>query len=489
MKTKILIILSFLLTFQIAEARRNREKVQEPDSVRIDTTAAKDLGINIDLKEDSLIVEERPEETYVPVVYTPKTSVLHIPIEINMALMEKIINDNFQGLIYEDNNIEDDSLMIKAWKEQDFMITYDGNELTYRVPIKLWIKKRFDLGITTTDREIEGSISMTFKTKIAFTRDWSIVSDTKIVEYKWIKTPTIKVIGLNIPITTIAEKLIKDNQADIGKAIDKSIREYIPLKGYVENIWNTVQDPIDISTADYKAWIRTTPKLLYSTPLHGEYGILKTTVGIQCLMEVFMGKTPRNYTKRTAIPPYKQYKDTDGNFSINILGDIPFELVDSVAKSIMVGEVFGEGRHQIIVDSIEVYGQTTELVIGLEVSGFINGKIYLTGIPYFDHEMSSIRVKDVDYRITTKNVLAKIVNLFYKKGLKRKIEENMIFSLKEELSLIKEMSRSELFNMEVMKNVRLNGFIEKLNVNKIFLTEEGIKADLDIKGKMTVKMQ
>jgi hypothetical protein len=37
--------------------------------------------------------------------------------------------------------------------------------------------------------------------------------------------------------------------------------------------------------------------------------------------------------------------------------------------------------------------------------------------------------------------------------------------------------------------VRLNGFIEKLNVNKIFLTEEGIKADLDIKGKMTVKMQ
>ena len=32
-------------------------------------------------------------------------------------------------------------------------------------------------------------------------------------------------------------------------------------------------------------------------------------------------------------------------------------------------------------------------------------------------------------------------------------------------------------------------FIEKLNVNKIFLTEEGIKADLDIKGKMTVKMQ
>ena len=489
MKTKILIILSFLLVFQIAEARRNKEVVQEPDSVRIDTTAAKDLGINFDTETDSLIVEERPEETYVPVVYTPKTSVLHIPIEINMALMEKIINDNFQGLIYEDNNIEDDSLMIKAWKEQDFMIAYDGNELTYRVPIKLWIKKRFDLGITTTDREIEGSISMTFKTKIAFSKDWSIISSTKIVEYKWIKTPTIKVIGLNIPITTIAEKLLRDNQEVIGKAIDKSIREYIPLKSYVENIWSSVQEPIDISTADYKAWIKTTPKQLYSTPIEGQYGILRTTIGVQCLMEVYMGKTPRRISKVATIPPYKQYKSTDESFNINILGDIPFELVDSVAKSIMIGEKFGEGRHEIVVDSIEVYGQTTELVIGLQVSGFINGKIYLTATPYFDNATSSIKVRDVDYRITTKNVLAKIVNLFYKKGLKKKIEENLIFSLKEELSLVKEMSRSELFNMEVFKNVHVNGFLEKLIVNKIFLTEEGIKVDLDLKGKLNVKMQ
>ena len=160
-----------------------------------------------------------------------------------------------------------------------------------------------------------------------------------------------------------------------------------------------------------------------------------------------------------------------------------------MAKSIMIGEKFGEGRHEIVVDSIEVYGQTTELVIGLQVSGFINGKIYLTATPYFDNATSSIKVRDVDYRITTKNVLAKIVNLFYKKGLKKKIEENLVFSLKEELSLVKEMSRSELFNMEVFKNVHVNGFLEKLNVNKTFLTEEGIKVDLDLKGKLNVKMQ
>lgn len=489
MKTKLLLLISLLLCYQFASAKRSRFTTQTQDSVVVDTTFAKDLALELKGEGDSLFVEERPEEVYQEVVYAPKKSTLHIPIEINMALVEKIINDNFQGLIYEDNDIEDDSLMIKAWKEHDFKIAYDGNELTYNVPIKLWIKKRFDLGITTTDREIEGSISMTFKTKIAFSKDWSILSNTKIVDYHWIKTPTIKIIGMNVPIKMIAEKLIKDYQAEIGKSIDKSVTKYIPLRDYVQNIWNMVQDPIDISTADYKAWIRTTPQQLYSTPIEGQYGILQTTLGIQCLMEVFMGKTPKTAAKATNMPQYKQYKSTDEKFSINILGDIPFEMVDSVAKSIMVGETFGEGRHQIKVDSIEVYGQEEELIIGLQVSGFINGKIYLNGTPYYNQENSSIQVKDVDFKISTKNVLAKIVNLFYKKGLKRKLEENLVFSLKEELSLVKEMTRSELFNMEIMPNVKLNGFLESLDVNKIFLTQEGIKVDLDMRGKMSVKMQ
>lgn len=489
MKAKILFMLSFLLCIQVAEAKRQRFAVQTNDSIHVDTTLVKELGIDLNAQKDSLFVEERPEESYQEVIYTPKKSTLHIPIEINMALVEKIINDNFQGLIYEDNNIEDDSLMTKAWKEQDFKIAYDGNELTYNVPIKLWIKKRFDLGITTTDREIEGSISMTFKTKIAFSKDWSILSETKIIDYQWLKTPTIKIIGMNVPIKMIAEKLIKDYQGEIGKEIDKSVTKYIPLREYVQNIWNMVQDPIDISTADYKAWIRTTPQQIYSTPIEGQYGILRTTVGVQCLMEVFMGKTPKADVKVSNMPQYKQYRTTDEKFSINILGDIPFEMVDSVAKSIMIGETFGEGRHQIKVDSIEVYGQESELIIGLQVSGFINGKIYLNGTPYFNQENSSIQVKDVDFKISTKNVLAKIVNLFYKRGLKRKLEENLVFSLKEELSLIKEMTRSELFNMEIMPNVKLNGYLETLNVNKIFLAKEGIKVDLDLRGKMSVKMQ
>ena len=52
----------------------------------------------------------------------------------------------------EDNNIEDDSLMVKAWKERDFKITYVDNVLNYEIPVKIWIKKRTSRKITNCYR-------------------------------------------------------------------------------------------------------------------------------------------------------------------------------------------------------------------------------------------------------------------------------------------------------------------------------------------------
>ena len=124
------------------------------DSTIIQTEVLLD---SMQISNDSIVLDsiERPEEIYDEKVFSPTTSTLHIPININIPLLEAKINNHFKGLIYEDNNIEDDSLMVKAWKERDFKITYVDNVLNYEIPVKIWIKKRFGLGFTYTDQEIE----------------------------------------------------------------------------------------------------------------------------------------------------------------------------------------------------------------------------------------------------------------------------------------------------------------------------------------------
>lgn len=433
--------------------------------------------------------ENRPEEEYEEIIYTPKTSILHIPLDINISFLEKKLNETFSGVIYEDNDIEDDSLMVRAEKAKDFKIQYENNVLEYEVPIKFWVKKRFDLGITHTDKEIEGAIDLKFRTAINLSKEWNILSKTEILDYSWIKKPVLKVGFMDVRITFIVDKIIKDNKSEIQKTIDKALNEQVPLRTYAQSLWDLVQDPIDISTDGYKAWIKTTPIQIYTTPIVGYQGKINTTFGVKCLMDVYLGNTPVFVKKESTLPPLSIYAKTDEKFNMNILADVPFTILDSMAKKTMEGQTFGEGKKSVVVDSVEVFGQNEKLIVGLGIVGFVNGFVYLECVPYYDRETASIRVRDVDYKIKTKNILAKVVNLFYKKGMKRRMEEGLVFSLKEEYHLVKDMSRSELFNMEIVPNVKLDGFINDLNVDNIFITKMGLKISMDLYGKLKITVE
>ena len=147
------------------------------------------------------------------------------------------------------------------------------------------------------------------------------------------------------------------------------------------------------------------------------------------------------------------------------------------------------GKKMVVIDSLDIYGQNEKIVIGVGVKGFVNGMVYLHGVPYYESETSSIRIKEVEYELKTKNVFANIANLFYKKGLTRIIEEKLVIPIDEYLNLAKEMGRSELFDMELMENVRMNGLLNELNVDEIFPTANGLKISIFFSGKIKIRVE
>ena len=60
---------------------------------------------------------QKPMESYVePVEVPPSVSMVNIPIRLNAAEIERLLNSKLSGAIYEDNNLDDDGLMLKATK-------------------------------------------------------------------------------------------------------------------------------------------------------------------------------------------------------------------------------------------------------------------------------------------------------------------------------------------------------------------------------------
>ena len=126
-------------------------------------------------------------------------------------------------MIYEDNSLDNNggyNLMYKAWKKEDIKIAFNNDLLTYRVPLKLWIKAGWKIekfGYSISDyREINAEIALKFHTKLTLNPDWSITTQTVSDGYEWLSSPVLKMWPVDVPITYIANLILDYNQKTIS---------------------------------------------------------------------------------------------------------------------------------------------------------------------------------------------------------------------------------------------------------------------------------
>ena len=161
----------------------------------------------------------KPSEEYNAPKYTPQPSVINLPLSVNIIDIQNKLNKQFSGLIYNDDSYENnnnDNIMVKAWKKEDFKLNYSDDGMWYRIPLKLWIKagwKVSKLGITLSDyREVNAEIALKFKTKFTINKDWSFTTVTTSDGFEWLSTPVMKIGPIDVPITSVASMILKANK-------------------------------------------------------------------------------------------------------------------------------------------------------------------------------------------------------------------------------------------------------------------------------------
>ena len=63
-----------------------------------------------------------------PLVYENIPSYINLPISVKLKDIENQTNSALNGLIYEDNTIEDDDIEMKVWKQAPITIVSDKGE-------------------------------------------------------------------------------------------------------------------------------------------------------------------------------------------------------------------------------------------------------------------------------------------------------------------------------------------------------------------------
>jgi len=147
----------------------------------------------------------KPEpDDAVPLVYEQTSSFISLPVTIKLKDVENQINKTLNGLIYEDNNIEDDNLTVKIWKLAP--ITLENNQegkIKTILPLKAVIQYRFGIskfGISMYDtREINLNGKVNLESNVGLT-NWKINTQTELKSLDWNNSPSIVIAGKNISI-------------------------------------------------------------------------------------------------------------------------------------------------------------------------------------------------------------------------------------------------------------------------------------------------
>ena len=436
---------------------------------------------------------EAPKESY---LYKGKQvekniSTIGIPFEITMADVERQINANIKDLVYEDNSMEDnnyDNFMCKVYKRENIVVTTQNEAFTFTVPLKVWAKVGYKvMGMTIPPQELNFEFNVKFGSKFSIAPNWEANVQSFPIGYDWIKKPTVRLAGFDISVAGLVEKALNSKQDAILKALDDAVRKNVEIKKYIVQAWNTAMQPYLLSEK-YRTWLKITPTELQMTPLTTANNKVKATIGILAYTETITGAKPL-FTPVVTVPDLKLVNQIADDFKVGIIAEIPLSEAAKLTGDTLIGQNFSfkDGKYNVKVTDIDVYGDGENMVIKSGLSGNVNGKIYFKGKPTYDPATRSVFLEGFDYDLKTRNVLVSTANWMFQGKFAKNMKESMTFNIGGQIDDMKKQVQANL-NKQVSKGVNLNGSIVELTPDKVYMTPNSIITVIKATGKLDIKI-
>lgn len=423
------------------------------------------------------------------VAYETTTSFISLPVTITLNDIESQLNKMLTGLVYEDNNINDDDIALKIWKTAPIKFSEQNGKLQSVVPIKINARVRYGtsaLGFDLKDtREFDLNAVVTFNSKVGLT-NWKLNTITTIESLKWQETPTITIGNQKIAITYLINPAIKIFKSKIENMLDQSLAQATDFKPQVLDALEKLSTPF-LTSEVYEAWFKLTPVELYVTDAKLSKKQITMEMGLKCSMQTMIGEKPQNTFKKETVVLKPVAKMPD-NLNVVVAGISTYESASKIITKNFQGQEFSSGKRKVVINKVDLWHKDGKMIIALNMSGSINGTIYLSGYPSYNATTKEIYFDKLDYVLDTKSVLMKTANWLAEGIVLRKIQENCRYSIQPNLDEGKKNIQPYLSNYSPMPGIFVNGTLNDFEFEKVELTDNAIIAFIKTTGKMDIKI-
>lgn len=428
-----------------------------------------------------------------PMLYENTSSFINIPINVKLKDIENQSNTLLNGLIYEDNNIDDDDIEMKIWKLSPIIIQNEnavkGDKIRTILPLKAIIKYRIGtrrMGIEMYDiREfhLDGVVTLVSEVNLI---NWKLNTKTELKSLDWNENPTMTVFGKNIPVTYLINPTIKLFKSKIESKIDDVIAKSMDFKPNVLAALEKICIPFQMSET-FKSWLRIVPLEIYSTNAKLNKDTFILEMGMKCNLETIIGKQPETKFNPSKIA-IKSVTKIPQDITANIVAISTYAEASKIMTKNFYGQEFGSGSKKVKVQNVSIWHKNGKMIIALDLLGSLNGTIYLSGLPKYNGQTKEVFFDQLSYVLDTKNKLMRTANWLAEGIVLKKIEKSCRYSIKPNLEEGQKNMMTYLKNYSPMQGVFINGKMEEIEFQKIQLTNQAIIAFIKVKGTVNVSV-
>ncbi|MGL5785773.1 MAG: DUF4403 family protein [Bacteroidales bacterium] len=425
-----------------------------------------------------------------PPVSKPDTSDISVSLEIDLPKLQSSINKNLNGVLYDDNSLDGDNLMIRLTKSDQIRFQVRGNQIDYTLPLKVWVKTGFKkslFGVLLEDYyEAEGIIELQARTQLLITRKWNLQPQTQILSYRWIEEPKLNISGFKLTVTTISDLAFSYGKDKMNGMIDQAIRDNLNLRKYVEQVWSDVQNPMLVNS-EHQIWLRITPLQVSLSPFVSTPDKLAFNVGMKSVIESSIGEKLPPSVRRTQLADLQSHVSNVSECIIFTIADINYAKLEDLARKEMIGKTFTQGKKSITIKEIRIFGIQNKLQVEALVEGSVKGKLIFTGIPVFDNIEKQLVINDFDFDITTKNLLVKSASWIMHNKLLSMMKPMLNYSFKEDIDELLIAFNKSMSAYPLSKGITLQGQILNYNLDRVSVGEKSVKIGGDIKAIIKIE--
>jgi hypothetical protein len=422
-----------------------------------------------------------------PLLYDNAISFIDLPITIRLKDIEYQTNKALNGLIYEDNNIQDDDYEIKIWKLAPIKLTNENGKIKTVLPLKAFVKYRIGtnrLGVdlySTREFNFNGNVNLISTVAL---KNWKLNTNTEFKSLDWNESPSITVMGKSVPITYLINPAIKVFKTKIENSIDETISQSMDFKPNVLDALGKICTPFEMSAA-YESWLRVVPIELYTTDAKLQNDKIAFQMGLKCNIETLVGQKPASNFDRNKIV-LKPVSKMPDRISANVVAVSTYKDASKIMTKNFTGQEFGSASKKVTVKNVEIWQKEGKMIIALDLLGSLNGIVYLSGIPQYNDQTKEIYFDKLDYAIDTKSRLVRSASWLMSGYVMQKIQESCRYSIKPNLDEGKQNLLQYLNNYSPMPGVFINGKVDDIQFQKIQLTNKAIIAFVKINGEVNV---